>query len=56
MHIVVSCDYKIVKQRIKKELENHGLSHTTIEFEEKDEICDSKKCEPKKVSNINHHH
>ena len=56
MHIVVSCDYKNVKHRIKKELENHGLSHTTIEFEEKDETCDDKKCEPKKVSNVNHHH
>lgn len=53
MHIVIDCDYKKVKIKIKEELEKCGISHTTIEFEEKDEVCDSQKCETK---NLKHHH
>lgn len=56
MHIVVDCDYKEVKLKVKEELEEHGIGHTTIEFEEKDENCDSRKCENKKVKHCNHHH
>lgn len=56
MHIVVDCDYKEVKLKVKEELKEHGIGHTTIEFEEKDENCDSRKCENKKVKHCNHHH
>lgn len=56
MHIVTDCDYKEVKHKAKAELEEHGIYHTTIEFEEKGEICDSKKCETKKGKTIGHHH
>lgn len=54
MHIVVDCDYKKIKQKIKKELEEHGIIHTTIEFETKDEKCSFKECEIK--NNHSHHH
>ena len=56
MHIVVDCDYKQIKDKIKEELEEHGIAHTTIEFEGKDEKCKSEKCEVKKSSHSHHHH
>lgn len=56
MHIVVDCDYKQIKDKIKEELEEHGIAHTTIEFEGKDEECKSEKCEVKKSSHSHHHH
>ena len=56
MHIVVDGDYKQIKDKIKEELEEHGIAHTTIEFEGKDEKCMSEKCEVKKSSNSYHHH
>ena len=56
MHIVVDGDYKQIKDKIKEELEEHGIAHTTIEFEGKGEKCKSEKCEVKKSSNSHHHH
>lgn len=56
MHIVVDGDYKQIKDKIKEKLEEHGIAHTTIEFEGKDEKCKSEKCEVKKSSNSHHHH
>lgn len=56
MHIVVNCDYKDIKNKVKEELKEHGIEHTTIEFEEVNEECDSKICEIKKVELSHHHH
>ena len=56
MHIVVDCEYKQIKHKVKEELEEHGIAHTTIEFEGKDEKCNSEKCEIKKSSHSHHHH
>lgn len=56
MHIVVDGDYKQIKDKIKEELEEHGIAHTTIEFEGEDEKCKSEKCEVKKSSHSHHHH
>jgi cobalt-zinc-cadmium efflux system protein len=51
MHIVTDCNYKEIKRKIKDELYEFGISHTTIEFEDKDEECDSKKCKIIKIKN-----
>jgi cobalt-zinc-cadmium efflux system protein len=56
MHVVVDCDYKEIKHKIKDELEEHGIMHTTIEFEEKGEKCDFEECEIKKSNHSHHHH
>lgn len=55
MHVVADCDYKQIKHKIKEELEEHGIAHTTIEFEDKEEKCNSEKCEIKKSSHPHHH-
>ena len=56
MHVVADCDYKEIKYKIKNELEDHGIAHSTIEFEGKDEVCENKKCEIKKSNSVHHHH
>jgi len=56
MHIVSDCDYKEIKHKVKEELEEHGIAHTTIEFEEKGEKCNFEECKVKKTNNITHHH
>lgn len=57
MHIVT--DTKKVtelKKSIKEELSEHGISHTTIEIESKDECCDEEECCIKEHTVHHHHH
>ena len=56
MHVVVDGDYKKIKHEVKEELEEHGINHTTIELEEKDELCDNEKCETKRLEHSHNHH
>lgn len=51
MHIVTNENTKEIKNKIKEELEEHGISHSTLEFETEDEICQDTEC---KI--IHHHH
>ncbi|MBR3256041.1 MAG: cation transporter [Clostridia bacterium] len=58
MHIVTkSNDIKIIKQKIRKELEEHNICHAILETE--DEACDEKECNIEFHNNThshNHHH
>lgn len=56
MHVVVDKDNKNVKEEIREELEEHGISHVTIELENKNEKCSDKKCKVKHESTDKHHH
>ena len=56
MHVVVDKYDKKIKYEIKKELEEHNIIHSTIEFEEKDEDCNFVNCEIKKIKHDNHNH
>ena len=57
MHIVVEKESKNIKEKIKEELEEHGISHVTIEIEDKKEKCRDKTCKVKHTEiNNNHHH
>ena len=42
-----------IKKQIKEELEEHGISHSTIELELEDETCENKTC---KIEHHEHHH
>ena len=55
MHVVVLKNDSKVKNKIREELIEHGISHVTIEIESEDEECIDIKChvDNKKVS---HHH
>ena len=41
MHIVAKND-KNIKNKVKEEMKEHGINHTTIEME--DEVCDEVNC------------
>ena len=56
MHVVVDKYDSKIKHEIKEELHEHNIIHSTIEFEEKDEQCESINCEIKTNNNSHHHH
>lgn len=56
MHIVVDGDSKKVKKLVKEELKEHGISHTTIEIEDIDEVCEDETCKIDTEHQHTHHH
>lgn len=57
MHIVTDGNSHEIKNRVKKELQEHGIGHVTLELESADEHCHDEHChiEPHN-SHIHHHH
>ena len=53
MHVVTNADSHEIKHKIRKELEEHGIGHTTLELEGENEHCDERCC---KVEFDSHHH
>ena len=57
MHIVTDLkDTHHLKTEIKKELKEHGISHTTIEFEETGYECNEIECTVEEPQHHGHHH
>lgn len=57
MHIVTeSKNTKELKSKIREEMSELGISHTTIEIEDKNDNCDEKECEIKINQDMHHHH
>lgn len=57
LHVVVEKYSKDIKDEVKEELSEHGICHSTIELELKDEKCHDDSCEIKAhVSHHHHHH
>lgn len=57
MHVVVAKYTNQLKETIRKELEDYGISHVTIEIEDKNTKCKELVCKIKNVGNkTNHHH
>ena len=54
MHIV--SNDKNVKEKVKEELKEHGISHTTIELEDINEKCLDEECEINVEATHEHHH
>ena len=55
MHIVTkSKNIKEVKEKIREELEEHGICHSILETE--DEVCSETECNPNLNMNNGHHH
>lgn len=44
-----------IKHDIREELEEHKINHSTIEFEDKDNICNDKECKINKSNNGHNH-
>lgn len=58
MHIVATGDLHHIKHKIKEELQEHGVIHTTLEFETPGEHCDDQECriEAEIPAHSHHHH
>ena len=56
MHIVTDSDHKEIKKIVRLELENHGISHSTLEIEDKGEECFDKSCRAYENFDNNHSH
>lgn len=57
MHIVTSEDHHGIKEAVRHELSEHGVSHVTIELEAEDEPCCDEVCHMKfEVAHGHHHH
>ena len=56
MHIVADGDAHSIKERVRKELEEHGITHTTLELEAIDEECHAKHCHVEINASSEHHH
>lgn len=56
LHVVTNEDFREIKEKIKKELAEHGISHSTIECERIGEVCEDPYCEISAREHKHHHH
>ena len=57
MHIITEDqNIKELKNKIREEMNELGISHTTIEIEYKNDDCEEKECEVKINNEVHHHH
>lgn len=56
MHVVTDNEPQKIKKLIRNELNEHGISHITIEFETSNEQCNAKECEIEFNNHLNHCH
>lgn len=56
LHIVTSYDPAATKKAVKEELAEHGISHTTVETETPEEVCEELVCHPNHTEHSHHHH
>ena len=58
VHIIEDETNKELKQKVKQELNDLGINHTTIEFEKVNEVCCEEECDIKidSKNTLHHHH
>ena len=56
LHAVTDRDAKTIKDLIKSEMAEHGISHTTVEIEGVDEVCEETLCKTESHHHHHHHH
>ena len=56
LHIVTDTSNYDIKEKIREELREHGIFHSTLEFEKSDENCSEKECHIEHISTHHHHH
>lgn len=56
MHIVTNADTKEIKHKVKEELEEHGICHSTLELETENENCGHIECKVEHHHSHSHHH
>ncbi|MBQ3114497.1 MAG: cation transporter [Clostridia bacterium] len=56
LHAVTDCNAKTIKDLIKSEMAGVGISHTTVEIEGADEVCEDTVCKTEEHHHHHHHH
>lgn len=56
LHVVVKEYNKEIKQKVKEELKEHNICHSTIELELTDENCENENCDLEHMKVETHHH
>ncbi len=56
MHVVTNSDSHLIKESIREELREHGISHATLELETENEHCHDKQCSVEFRQSSGHHH
>lgn len=56
MHIVTDADPHTVKERVRHELQEHGIVHATLELESSGEECHERHCHTAPAERTHHHH
>lgn len=56
MHIVTNSDSHQIKEAVREELREHGITHVTLELETENEHCHEEHCHVEVVKPIGHHH
>ncbi len=55
MHIVTNADHHEIKEKVRKELSEHGIGHATLELEAEGEHCHEEHCHIEVHSHSGHH-
>ena len=56
MHVVASGDQHEIKEKVREELREHGISHATLELEAQGEHCHEEHCHVEHSEGGHHHH
>lgn len=56
MHVVINGEHNEIKNKIREELKEHGISHVTLELEAEYENCEGKHCHINATHSSSHHH
>lgn len=56
MHIVINGDAQEIKQKVRDELREHGIIHSTLEIEYEGEMCEDELCRVEYEPHSHHHH
>ena len=58
MHVVITpnVNHTDIKNKIHRELTEHGINHVTIEIEQQGDICSSVNCTVTSQQPVHHHH
>lgn len=56
MHIITNEDSGKIKKKVKEELKEHGIGHSTIEIEKENEHCKDEECHVEVAAEVGGHH
>lgn len=56
LHVVTNADHHQIKEKVRQELQEHGIGHVTVELEAEGEHCHEEHCHVEFHEHSGHHH